>query len=389
MIIWPEIQDSAYSKNSPSGLCIVNGCKRVTRPIDGGRRLENQEMEFFMKFLHITILVCLAGTVFLAHPSRADEVRLKNGDRLTGTVISMEKGKLTYRTAYAGVIKIPWSEIAGVKTDDAVFVTLNDDTTLKGTTQPAEHGKMKLKMGKIVETVSFDLSEVKAIGLKAESEKSKVKLKGHLNIGANRSTGNTNTSSIHMDGEIVARSGKNRYTAGGQFNQSKSEGQLSEDNVLGYMKYDYFFKEKWFLYNAASFEKDEFQDLSLRTIAGAGVGYQFYETPEMNLSLESGLSYVDENRKRGVDDNYLAGRWALNFDKYFLDDAVQFFHFHEGLVSLESTSDILIRSRTGLRVPVYKNLQSTLEYDLDWNSEPAPGVEETDQRYILSLGYTF
>lgn len=342
-----------------------------------------------MKVSCFRVFLCLACVLFLAHPSRADQVTLKNGDRLTGTVISMEEGKLTYRTAYAGEITIPWSEIASLNTDSAVFVTLSDDTSLKGITSPAEDGKLKLKMGKIVETVSFELAEVKAINLEAKSKKPPVKLKGHVNVGATRSTGNTDTRSVHVDGEIVARTEKNRYTAGVEYNQSKDKGQLSEDNVLGYLKYDHFFREKWYLYNAASFEKDEFQDLSLRSILGAGVGYQFYETPGLNLSLESGLSYVDENRKRGVDNNYLAGRWALNFDKFFLDNTVQFFHFHEGLVSLESTDDIFIRSRTGIRVPLYKKLQSTLQYNLDWNKTPAPGVEKTDQKYILSLGYNF
>ncbi|MGD2150830.1 MAG: hypothetical protein PVF99_09500, partial [Desulfobacterales bacterium] len=70
-----------------------------------------------------TFLLTMITVAFLiAGNSLADEVRLKNGDRLTGKVIRMEADKLILKTIYAGEISIVWQEVASIKTDGSVKV---------------------------------------------------------------------------------------------------------------------------------------------------------------------------------------------------------------------------------------------------------------------------
>jgi hypothetical protein len=80
------------------------------------------------------------------------------------------------------------------------------------------------------------------------------------------------------------------------------------------LKYDHFFTKKWYGYSNATAEQDEFKDLDLRATLGVGAGYQFIESDPTNLSLEGGLSYVNENYIIAEDNSFAAGRWALNFD---------------------------------------------------------------------------
>jgi hypothetical protein len=49
---------------------------------------------------HITIVFSIL--LFAIEPGFADEVYLKNGDRLTGEFKSMQEGKLIFTTFYAG-----------------------------------------------------------------------------------------------------------------------------------------------------------------------------------------------------------------------------------------------------------------------------------------------
>ena len=65
----------------------------------------------------------------------------------------------------------------------------------------------------------------------------------------------------------------------------------------------------------------------------------------------------------------------------------QFFHKHEGLQSLESTDDLIVRSETGLRVPLSDNLNTSVQVNVDWDRNPPPGTEETDLTYLLNVGY--
>jgi putative salt-induced outer membrane protein YdiY len=271
-----------------------------------------------------------------------------------------------------------------LKTDDPIKVELSDETDLEGVTETAEEGKMRLKTEKIVEPVSFDLAHVKSINKAPEPS---VKLKGHANVGISTAKGNTDTGTQHFDGEFVARTAKNRYTLGAEYNRAEDQGEKTEKNALGFAKYDHFLTKKWYFYSNASFEKDEFKDINLRSAIGAGMGYQFLETALTNLSFEAGLSYVNEDFELGQDDDYPAGRWSLDFDRYFLNKVIQFFHFHEGFVGLEDTEDLFIRSRTGLRLPVYKNIKATTQFNFDWDNSPAPGRKRRDYMYLFTLGY--
>lgn len=334
---------------------------------------------FFAAILAMTVII---------NETFADTIVLVNQDRISGKLVTMEEGKLTIETSYAGEITLEWSEVARIIADEPVQVLLSDKTSLRGNLQEAAPGKMKLKMGKIVETVSFDLAEVQAINPKSEDEPT-VKFSGRLNVGLSKSSGNTETESHHVDGEIVARTKKNRYTAGIEYNREESDDQLSEEEYLGYAKYDHFLTEQWYTYVNTLFEKNEFKDLNLRSTIGAGLGYQFYESEFTNLSLEAGLGYVNEDFVTAEDEDSAAGRWAVNFDRYIYEKDIQFFHFHEGYQSLQESDDLFIRSHTGLRFPLSPAFQATLQYDYDWDNTPAPGEEKDDSRYLFTLGYTF
>ena len=326
--------------------------------------------------------------ILVAAPGWSGEIVLVNGDRISGQILSMEQGELKLKTPYAGTIPIQWDQVAGLNTDDPVHVLLSDEASLKGSTMSAGRGKMKLRMGEVEDTVTFDLSRVQAINPEPE-DRPAVTLSGRVNVGLTRSRGNTETESHHVDGEIVARSEKNRYTLGIEYNLEENEDEVTSKNYLGYGKYDHFLTRRWYGYANTLFEKDEFKDIKLRTTVGTGIGYQFFESELTNLYLESGLSFVNEDLEDGEDNESLAGRWAISFDKYLFDKLVQFFHSQEGYQEFEETENVFLRSRTGLRFPLSEGFRATLQYNYDWDNNPAPGEENADRKYLVTLGYEF
>ena len=333
---------------------------------------------------HITIVFSIL--LIAIEPVFADDVYLKNGDHLTGEFISMQEGNLIFSTSYAGKLTLQWPEIVNLTTDTPVHVVLPDGNLLKGISLPADKGEMQLKTEKIEKPIFLDLADVKAIYIKPAPA---VKFNVRVNAGVNISKGNTESETYHFDGEAVARTKKNRYTAGGVFNTEYADKDKTADNSLGYMKYDHFLTKKLYLNTSASFEKDRFKDLNLRTTIGLSLGYQFFETAFTNLSVEAGLAYINEDFDETRDDSYPGGRWAINFDRYLFKKFVQVFHNQSGFVSLEDSSDIFVRTRTGLRFPFYKGFNLTAQYDYNWDKSVPPDQDEVDQRYILSLGYQY
>ncbi|MDH3881233.1 MAG: hypothetical protein OES64_06740, partial [Desulfobacteraceae bacterium] len=99
-----------------------------------------------MKKNLILFLIMINIALLIPGKSIADEVRLKNGDKLTGQIIRMQDDKLILKTTYAGEITITWQEVAGIRADGSVKIVLKDETTLEGTTEAVDDGKMKLDM---------------------------------------------------------------------------------------------------------------------------------------------------------------------------------------------------------------------------------------------------
>ena len=210
-----------------------------------------------------------------------------------------------------------------------------------------------------------------------------------VNLGTSKSSGNTDNASLNIDAEAVGRGEKDRITLLTEFNLEATDGEETADNQRLVGQYDRFISEQWFAYLQGSAERDKFQDLNLRTTIGPGAGRQIIDTEKTSLSVEFGPTFVNEDFGTALDREFLTGRWAVKFDMFVFDGFAQLFHSHEGLINLEDTGDILIRTRQGARIPLRSDLNMAAQVNLDYDAEPAPGRDTMDTKYILSLGYRF
>ena len=53
--------------------------------------------------------ILLPALLLLGGAALGDEIKLKNGDRITGTVTGLAGGKLAVDTPHAGAVKIDWA----------------------------------------------------------------------------------------------------------------------------------------------------------------------------------------------------------------------------------------------------------------------------------------
>ena len=340
-----------------------------------------------MKFFRLTLAIAVLAVLVAQNTVQADDVWLKNGDRIKGVVVTMEAEKLIFKTSYAGDIAIARSEITNITTEAPVKVIFADGTSAQGVILSGEGGKISMKSEQMETPLTVSMTQV--MGMNPPPPGPPVTLSGHINIGINITDGNTNTKTYYGDAELVARSEKNRFTLGGIYNRAEDSGKTTKDNQTGYIKYDHFLTDKWYFLANAAGTKDSFKDLNLRSTAGLGMGYQFFETKTTNLSVELGANYVNEDYIVADDDSYAAGRWAVNFDHLLYADFIQFFHKHVGLISLENTSKTSVMSQTGFRFKIYQGLNATAQVNFDWDNAPSPGVENKDTVYIVTLGYQF
>ena len=322
-----------------------------------------------------------------------DEVTTKDGSVIIGTVESMGDGTLKVNTPFGGVISVKWSEVKSLKTN-RVLPFVQEDNILSGTASTNDQGQLVITSEALGLPVPVDPISIVAIN---PPEVKSVTINGNVNAGLSISDGNTRTKSGSVLAEFVARTDKTRTTLRGSYNYADTEDGLTARNGKGSIKYDYFVKSRLFLYVSALFENDKFQDMNLRTALSGGPGYQIFEKGDLEGEYvqlletygELGISYFDEDRRRGEDDNYVAGRWALKIDWPFLPDRVTFFHYHEGFPGFENLKDLYVTTEQGLRFNLIEGFTASLQINWRWDNTPSPGFRRSDTQYLFTLGYVF
>ncbi|UCH49874.1 MAG: DUF481 domain-containing protein [Betaproteobacteria bacterium] len=321
--------------------------------------------------------------VLLTTVVHADEVVLKNGDRVTGKVVELIDGQLSIKTEYAGVVKIDWAQVETFSTAEPIYVKIGDNV-VRAMVYEADAGTATLVSEDWLETEPIELSRLSAMNYEP---KPAVRVSGRINIGASSTSGNTNVDTTHGEAEVVARTDKNRVTLGGEVNRAETDGIETESNWLAYLKYDHFFSQRWYGFANASGENDDFKDIRLRTTFGLGAGYQWFDTEKTKLSFEIGVNYVNIDRIDSEDTDYPAARWALDFLQKLFNSKTEFFHRHALFSSLDDSQNFFIRTRTGLRLPIVENLNTTIQYNYDYDDNPAPGRVKEDKAWLFTLGY--
>jgi putative salt-induced outer membrane protein YdiY len=314
----------------------------------------------------------------------AGEIRLENGDRLTGEIIKMDGEVIIIKTVYAGKLEVKRDQVICLKTTKEHTFLLQSKKILAGRAECSSGGLLEIVNAQTKTSKTLALSDLKAI-----NPPPGVLWKGNVVAGGSVSSGNTDSRGANGSAMLQFRADRHRGTMRAKGNYNETNDAADVQNASGSLKYDYFLNKKLFAYAQALIEHDTFQDLDLRFTVGPGLGYQFIESSNISLFAEAGISYVNENRKVSANQDYTSGRWSMGFDWQMIPDRLKFFHFHEGYVRLEDANDFFLRSQQGLRLPLANDFYATLEFDYDYNNRPATGKKNNDRRYIFGLTYEF
>lgn len=320
----------------------------------------------------------------LLSPCWADEVRYRNGDRLTGTIVTMEEGTLTLATEHSGDVKIRWSDIEGLSADRPLTIQLHDKAQEADWTEWLYTNYATVRAGRIDVDGPIPLDAVKAI-----NPPPPIRYQGTLNVGGNRTQGNTETQAVNASTRWTVRSDRHRMLAEAKYNYGEVGSRVTVRNSLASLKYDFFLSRRIFTNAEGLMEKDTFQNLSLRTTVGAGLGYQFLDTQRVTVSAVAGLAHVSEHYINAPSVKTPSARWSLRTEFVLIPDRVKLFHKHEGFLDFDERSALRVFADQGLRVNLLGNLFFNVEYDIRYNGAPAPGRKRIDEAVIFGVGFEF
>jgi putative salt-induced outer membrane protein YdiY len=308
----------------------------------------------------------------------------------------MSDGVLYIKTAAAvdNLVKIKWANVEKLTTNHPLPFHLKEGSVLIGTATEGPNGTINVRADPLKETIEIPLDSITALNPIVQAP---VIYKGTLTGGYTQATGNSHLRNASFLGDFVARSEQLRLTLNGRYVYGDKDNQLSARNARALIKMDFFMTKRFYWFASSYVESDHFQDLRLRTALSSGPGYQFvekgdYDSPwlkDLTLYAEAGLAYFNEDFINASDQSSFRARWAVRLNWPILDERMTFYHYQEFYPSLENTKNYFLTMDNGVRFRIFDGFVSSIQVTTRYNSTPAQGTGDTDNLYLLTLGYNF
>src|SRR5580704_10907306 len=253
-----------------------------------------------------TIFVLLLG--FFAASGKADQVTLKNGDRLTGTIVKSDAKLLVIKTEFAGDVNVQWEAVTGSASSQPLHLALKDGQTIVGTVTTTD-GKFDVATR---ETGAITASKDAVVAVRDDAEQKAYddqieRLRhphltdfwsGLLDTGLSLTQGNSDSLTYALSGKAARVTDRDKITVYTAAIYAKSTvnnvSNATAHAIRGGVRGDLNVRDKAFVFGFTDFEYDQFQDLDLRNVVGGGLGYHVIKTANTTFDVFAGGSFDQE-----------------------------------------------------------------------------------------------
>jgi putative salt-induced outer membrane protein YdiY len=345
------------------------------------------------------LLVTAAFLALAAANAHADEIHFKNGDRLTGKLVSLFEEVIHFKADNFGDVEIDPKSVTTLSTVETIEIHTRQGTVIKDTAILAPQGGFRTAGTSEVGPQSFTIEDTVAIN---PPEVEAVQWSGEIKGGVKLERGNTDTDEAYAQFKTQRRTEVDRASFSARYESERNKPQsrssageprewdTTEREVAAALRYDYFLSDKLFWFATSEAEKDGMKDLDLRFVGGAGLGYDWLDTKRWFVSTGAGVSWVSENYKDTEnDEDYIAAlfQWSL---RRLLVANVSFFHEGSWITGLgEGGERNTVYTETGLRTNITDRFFLESKAIWEWDTPPASEKKRQDVDYIFSVGYGF
>lgn len=334
--------------------------------------------------LALVLLMCAP-----AYAQKTDVITLANGDRITGEITNMSRGRLELKTDDVGTINIEWDNIVHISSPRLFEVETTDGLRRLGTITMAGERTIAIKDVDGLTTVRIpEITRVTPIGASFWS-----RLEGSLDAGFSF-TRSSDIAQVNLNGDVQFRrpesvvrlSGSATITA-----QGDDEDSGQDDRGATELSYSRYRGRHWFVLGATRFETNESLGLVLRSQAGGAIGRRLKNTNKSQMEVAGGVAGNDE---QGVDTEstrnfegmllFHSSFYSYDGPKTQVDLTVQYYP------SLSNWGRQRIQLDTSLRRDIWKDLNAAFNFFFTFDSEPPnPDAARSDLGLTFSLGWTF
>lgn len=350
-----------------------------------------------MLFLRIVVFNILLFLLVSTASLLADQVVMKNGDRVTGAIVKKDGKNLVIKTDQFGVVTAGWDQVESVKTEKPLNVVLQDGKSVQGALLTTE-GKVEVT-GKDTR-VTVPPAEITALR-DADEQRAYERLQnpgwgdlwaGTASIGFAGTSGNARTFTF-TTGVNAARVTKTDKTTI-YFNAIKASALINGVNsgtaqaIRGGLSYGHDVSPRLFLNAFNDYEYDKFQNLDLRFVLGGGLGFHALKTERSSLDLLAGAAFSRASFSTPLVRKSAEFYWGDDYSLK-LTGATSLVQSFRMFNDLTNTGDYRMNFDIGAATKISKWLVWNLSLSDRYLNNPAPGRKTNDFLYTTGLGFTF
>jgi putative salt-induced outer membrane protein YdiY len=341
-------------------------------------------------------------SLFSAASLHADQVTMKNGDRLSGTVQKSDGKVLVLKSEFAGLVTIPWDAVTSLESSAPLTVGLAEGKNVVGTVQ-ASGGQLTVKSADGA-TASAPLASVRLLRSKEEQAAYDAETAryahpgladlwaGFVDFGYAHASGNASTSSLSVTSN-ASRATKNDkigvyFTSLYASNDTTGRSLVTANAIRGGLKYERNVSPKLFVFALSDFEYDQFQNLDLRFSPALGFGYHAVKTDRTTFDLLGGGAL---NREYFSNKLHRSSGEALLSDEltYKLNSITQIRQKLAFFPNLTRTGDFRINFDTSAVTALKKWLGWQVTFSDRYLSNPLTGRKKNDVLFTTGIRLTF
>jgi putative salt-induced outer membrane protein YdiY len=330
---------------------------------------------------------------FLPKPPTAgkyDWIRLKSGEWLKGRIRVMRKEVLEFDSDELDDLHLDWEDIVEVRSPGPTTFVFEGRQVVIGSGAIDTHNvviNLIVKKGDEPRQEIYERKDLMAIIRGAFSERKR--WRGKASIGATIRAGNTNQTDFFATANIVREQSFSRLTLDYMGEVSTANDVPLVDNHRANFSLDIYVSRRLYITPAAlEIRSDQFQNIDLRIIPSAGIGYDIIDMPkfEWNVELRPGYRWTrsvgDGNT---TNEGIITSKTGFEWDVTKRTDFEGFYQAQIGIPNTEAT-DHHAQLKFSVEITRYVDLDVTFDWDHIGQPIDTGGGVPVPNDYRLGIG---
>ncbi len=344
--------------------------------------------KFAILFLSITVFGGSYQAQAQSSESFTDRIYLKNGDRVTGSIKELDRGKLHIKTTTMDSIYLNWVEVESVESDTYLRIAGTDGSFRYGRVQKSDlQASIKvLDKGESIDIPALDIASMKPIRV---DESYWHRIEGDISAGIDYKKA---SDILLVNVASNLRLLEEKYELGFSFNWNETQRTENNNSSRADLGGDFtrFLGDRWFWKASLGLERNQELGLDLRSIVSGSAGKYFVQTGTMRFEVNAGLAASSERRTDNTTQDSLEGVVRSSFDLFQLNIPITRLSANVSIYpGITESERIRVNTDITLRNELFRNFFWDLSFYSSYDNQPVEGAVKSDFGVVTSLGATF